>query len=613
MMLPAAYNPTRPHARSWDSSSSSSSRFLCACCCWCWRACSAVARSLCRPFFGGARSPAHHWKYDGDDDGYYNNGKRCNCCGGGGGGASSRNYGCCGCGNAARCTRGRICAILMAATVLFALVLLVVKWVEVGNRELQIEKLLFLEQASGNYGYNGTIDSLRRSDFPYLEGNVYLDYTGSGLYQYHQVSAFTDNLFANLYGNAHSPSPCSKKTEQQIDAVREIILNFFNAPIDQYTVIFTSGCTGALKLIGESFPFTSKSQYVYLIQNHNSVLGIREFAQAKGASFEALSESDVPNFFQQASERCSAPMGSYSLFAFPAEDNFEGVKYPLEWCEVVHNASTCERTWLVLLDAAAFVPTSPLDISKYLPDFVTVSFYKIFGFPTGLGALILRKEVARKLHSVYWGGGQVVASLSTQHWHQLSPELHEQFEAGTVSFLDIMSVKYGLEFLAKAGGMESIYKHTCSLEKYLYQHLSSLQHANGQKVVEVYGKHDLGDCSKQGPIVTFNVFHPDGTYVTFSEFQTLAASANIHVRTGCTCNPGACHAALGLAPEDVKRVAEQYVETVEGGYEACPVTTEIGGKPFGAIRASIGYPSTFEDIFSFLVFMQDNFVKLEGN
>jgi len=42
-----------------------------------------------------------------------------------------------------------------------------------------------------------------------------------------------------------------------------------------------------------------------------------------------------------------------------------------------------EHGWDVLLDAAAFVPTNPLDLSQVKPDFVPVSFYKMFGYPTG--------------------------------------------------------------------------------------------------------------------------------------------------------------------------------------------------------------------------------------
>lgn len=38
---------------------------------------------------------------------------------------------------------------------------------------------------------------------------------------------------------------------------------------------------------------------------------------------------------------------------------------------------------MVLLDAAAYIPTNRLDLSVVKPDFVTMSFYKVFGYPTG--------------------------------------------------------------------------------------------------------------------------------------------------------------------------------------------------------------------------------------
>jgi molybdenum cofactor sulfurtransferase len=52
--------------------------------------------------------------------------------------------------------------------------------------------------------------------------------------------------------------------------------------------------------------------------------------------------------------------------------------------------STKEHQWKVLLDAAAFAPTQPLDLTAFPADFVAVSFYKMFGFPTGLGAMLVR-------------------------------------------------------------------------------------------------------------------------------------------------------------------------------------------------------------------------------
>ena len=43
------------------------------------------------------------------------------------------------------------------------------------------------------------------------------------------------------------------------------------------------------------------------------------------------------------------------------------------------------KGWEVLLDAAAFVPTNGLDLSRWRPNFVDLSFYKMFGLPRGSG------------------------------------------------------------------------------------------------------------------------------------------------------------------------------------------------------------------------------------
>lgn len=127
--------------------------------------------------------------------------------------------------------------------------------------------------------------------------------------------------------------------------MRERVLNFFNASGDEYFVIFTSGATGGLRLVGESFPFTGEnSEFVFLENNHNSVVGIREFAAAQGSKFTALKPKEVPQFFSKPmSNIWQNEKTAYSLFAYPAEDNFNGVMYPLEWIEHVHKASTNDR------------------------------------------------------------------------------------------------------------------------------------------------------------------------------------------------------------------------------------------------------------------------------
>ncbi len=61
----------------------------------------------------------------------------------------------------------------------------------------------------------------------------------------------------------------------------------------------------------------------------------------------------------------------------------------------------------MLLDAAAFVPTNRLDLSVVKPDFVTVSFYKMFGYPTGVGCLLVRNSALPGLRRPWFAGGTV--------------------------------------------------------------------------------------------------------------------------------------------------------------------------------------------------------------
>jgi len=63
---------------------------------------------------------------------------------------------------------------------------------------------------------------------------------------------------------------------------RESVLAFFRAP-PEYTVVFTANATAAMKLVGESFPFSKNGTYVLGADSHNSLHGIREFSYKAGA------------------------------------------------------------------------------------------------------------------------------------------------------------------------------------------------------------------------------------------------------------------------------------------------------------------------------------------
>lgn len=203
------------------------------------------------------------------------------------------------------------------------------------------------------------------------------------------------------------------------------MLQHFNAPPDEYSVIFTSGCTAALRLVAESFPWRPAAEgevgsvFGHLTDSHTSVVGIRGPACGRGAVVLPVSPQEVEG-------RARRPAGGAGrtphLFSYPAQSNFSGRKYPLGFVRGIQARRlypACDHAgrWLVLLDAACHVGCSPLDLRDCPADFVPVSFHKMFGFPTGLGALLVRNDAAAILTKSYFGGGTAAAYLSGEDYY----------------------------------------------------------------------------------------------------------------------------------------------------------------------------------------------------
>ncbi|CAK9863850.1 unnamed protein product [Sphagnum jensenii] len=495
------------------------------------------------------------------------------------------------------------------------------------------EKLEFLEKYGNQYGYPESttpIDELRSKEFARLAGTVYVDHAGATLHSDSQLRGALDDLSANLYSNPHSQSDSSIRTSDKVELARLQVLALCNAPPGEYTCVFTAGATSALKLVGEAFPWSSESEYLYTMENHNSVLGIREYALDHGATAIAVDVERIspPSSKSRNYERGNVqikrrsplqrPMGSwtltgehkedqelYHLFAFPLECNFSGAKFDLDLVTQIQQGRHCGEKhsrgqWLVLVDAAKGCGTMPPDLSRFKADFVAISFYKLFGYPTGLGALLVRNDAARLLRKKYFAGGTVAVSIADADFMQKRDRTEQWLEDGTASFLSIVALRHGFAVINRLQP-QNITRHTGSLTSYMATKLASLKHGNGTPVCILYGNHHhnndddhhhqanyWGLHCNQGPIVTLNLKRADGSWVGYHEVEKLAALSNIQLRTGCFCNPGACAKYLQLSQLDLRK-------NYEAGHVCWDDHDVINGQPTGAVRVSFGYMSTFED------------------
>jgi len=446
------------------------------------------------------------------------------------------------------------------------------------------------------------LERLRARDYARLDrqAHVYLDFTGAGLPAESHLHAHMALLGDGLFGNPHSQNPASSSASALVDEARRRVLAFFNASLeaspDEYEVIFTPNATGALKLVGESYPFAPGGACLLTSDNHNSVNGIREYARAAGAAvaYVPLDASDLradATALQEAwaGAPAGASSGAHNLFAFPAQSNFSGVQHPLDWI-----AEAQARGWDVLLDAAAFAPTNRLDLRRFRPDFVALSFYKMFGYPTGTGCLLARKQALRKLRRPWFAGGTIVFSSVGGEGHYLQPGA-AGFEDGTVNFLSLPAVTRGLDYLETAG-VDAIHTRVMCLTGWLLDRLLGLRHGNGRPAVRLYGPPSTGG---RGATIALNLFDPDGRLWDCETVERLAAAQRISLRAGCHCNPGAREAALGFSSAEMRGC---FTECSGGTAEQ--VARAIEGKTTGALRASLGLITTFGDVFRFARFVE---------
>jgi len=433
-------------------------------------------------------------------------------------------------------------------------------------------------------GLRQRFEELRAEEFGRLDerGYVYLDYTGSALYAESHLRAHEEFLKHHVLGNPHSENPASAAATRIVEDTRRDVLEFFGADPAEYTVVFTANASAALKLVGESYPFVAGSRFTLLEDNHNSVNGIRMYAEREGAETIYLPLDDELRMDRSAP---IPPAGDGpSLFAYPAQSNFSGVRHPLELV-----AEARELGYDILLDAAAFVPTEELDLGSADADFVCISFYKMFGFPTGLGALLARRDALARLRRPWFAGGTVEFVSVENRIHRLLLGAGG-FEDGTLNFLGIAAVPGGLAFLGEIG-MSKVHRRVKALTARLLRILQQARHPTGEPAVRIYGP---TSTEGRGGTAAFNLVYPDGRAVPYGEVERAGSAEGIALRGGCFCNPGAAERALELPAGAML----ECLETIEQGQFNLRVLAECLGDDVavGAMRASVSIPTTDADL-----------------
>jgi selenocysteine lyase/cysteine desulfurase len=428
-------------------------------------------------------------------------------------------------------------------------------------------------------------DDLREREYSRLDADnqAYLDFTGSALYADRQIVSHADRLRRSILGNPHSENGPSLVSTAIIKDAKAKLLRFLDASPEEYVVCFTANTSAAIRLVAESYPFGANEGLVLSSDNHNSMNGVREFARGKGAPVRYVPLDDELRLASPVTVLRS--FAASGLFGFPAQSNFSGVKHPLS---LICDAQ--RLGYAVLLDAAAFLPTNRLSLTRYPADFVTLSAYKLAGYPTSVGALVARRATMARLKRPWFAGGTVEYASVQHQSHLLSGRNGEGFEDGTPAFIDIAALADGLDFMDEIG-IQRINAHVSRHRARFVSEIACMKSRAGRPLAIVYGPRSSHGC---GATVAFNLIARDGKPVPFARVVERARNEGVSLRGGCFCNPGASEAAFDFPPD---RTALYFARADGDGFNIETFSEYLGPDvAVGAVRASMGIATNDRDV-----------------
>lgn len=325
---------------------------------------------------------------------------------------------------------------------------------------------------------------------------------------------------------------------REVLSARERLASLMNAG-EETNIAFAFNCTDALNLAIKGA--LRYGDHVITTQlEHNSVLRPINALAARGRISLSIVSPRADGFVDPEDIRASIRKNT-RLIAVTHASNVTGAIQPVA---AIGELARREGI-LYLIDGAQAIGATPVNVRALSCDLYAFPGHKSLLGPMGTGGLYIRPGVV--LRTLREGG------TGTDSESMLQPdERPERYESGTLNLPGIAGLGAGCAFVAKR--VSAIMSHERELTGALYEGLSAIRGA------EIYSPRE--EAARAG-IVSFNL-----PGMTSSDVADRLGRMGIAVRGGLHCAPGA-HRFLGT----LRR---------------------------GAVRASVGYANTFEEVDAFL-------------
>ena len=357
-----------------------------------------------------------------------------------------------------------------------------------------------------------------REDFPILKRKVhgkrlvYLDNAATTQKPQAVIDALVD-YYSRYNSNVHrSVHTLGEEATAAYELSREKVAKFVGAQSKE--TIFVRGTTEATNLVrfawGEKFVKKGDLLLATRMEHHSNIVPWQLLAKSTGATlkFVGLTREGTIDMGQLEDLLAQSP----KLVAVTHCSNVLGT--------INDAASICAKARkagaTTLVDGAQSVPHFPVDVGAIGADFYAFSGHKMLG-PTGIGALVGRKELLEEMDP-FEGGGEMIREVYEDRstWN----DIPYKFEAGTVNIADAIGLGAAVDYLSSIG-MEKVREHEVSLLDYASDELSDV------KGLEFYGPKD---SRKRSGVISFNYadVHPH-------DLATILDEEGVAIRSGHHC------------------------------------------------------------------------------
>jgi len=303
------------------------------------------------------------------------------------------------------------------------------------------------EPRTGRTGMTWDVERVR-ADFPILSREirghplVYLDNAATAQKPAAVIAAIehyyqTGN--ANVHRGVHA---LSQEATLEYERVRALAAKFLGAG-SAANIVFTSGTTGALNLVAQSYGGSvlrpGDEILVTEMEHHSNLVPWQLIAERTGAVLKAIPVTESGGLDLGELERLLGPRTR--IVAVTHASNVIGAINPINAiAAMAHEAGA-----VVVVDGAQSAPHLRVDLGAIDCDFFACSGHKLYG-PTGIGLLYGKPELLEAMPPWQGGGGMIREVQIGRSTYAPPPE---RFEAGTPPIAEVVGLGAALDYVSR--------------------------------------------------------------------------------------------------------------------------------------------------------------------